>query len=64
MTTGRSFLTLFRGPAAPIGQRLLALAVVTALLCLAIANLRLRASWHEAEDGVLWTKTAEGLVAT
>jgi two-component system NtrC family sensor kinase len=64
MTTGRSFTTLFRGPAAPLGQRLLALAVVTALLCLAIANLRLRASWHEAEDGVLWTKTAEGLVAT
>ncbi len=64
MTTGRSFTTLLRGPAAPLGQRLLALAVVTALLCLAIANLRLRASWHEAEDGILWSKTAEGLVAT
>jgi two-component system NtrC family sensor kinase len=33
------------------------------LLVLALANLRARASWHEAEDGVLWTETPEGVVA-
>ncbi|HEY8549892.1 MAG TPA: ATP-binding protein [Vicinamibacterales bacterium] len=38
--------------------------VVTAvLLALAIANLRARATWHEAEDGVLWAQTVEGVVA-
>ena len=39
------------------------LAVVVALLSLAIANIRVRATWTEVEDGVLWSAGAEGLVA-
>jgi PAS domain S-box-containing protein len=39
------------------------LAVVVALLSLAIANIRVRATWSEVEDGVLWSAGAEGLVA-
>jgi PAS domain S-box-containing protein len=49
------------------GQALLRLtaqlAVVVALLCLAAANIYLRATWSEAEDGVLWTANADGVVA-
>jgi hypothetical protein len=29
-------------------------AVVAALLCLAVANIAVRATWSELEDGVLW----------
>ena len=39
------------------------LAVVAALLCLAAANIRLRASWTELEDGVLWTTEAGAVAA-
>ena len=39
------------------------LAVVAALLCLAAANIRLRASWTELEDGVLWRTEAGAVVA-
>ena len=49
------------------GQALLRLtaqlAVVVALLCLAAANIYVRATWSEAEDGVLWTANADGVVA-
>jgi two-component system NtrC family sensor kinase len=38
------------------------LAVILALLCLAIANISVRATWSELEDGVLWQQTAEGLI--
>jgi membrane-associated protease RseP (regulator of RpoE activity) len=38
------------------------LGVVVALLCLAAANIYVRATWSEPEDGVLWTATAEGVV--
>src|SRR5688500_6927498 len=38
------------------------MAVVLALLCLAAANIHLRSTWSEMEDGVLWSKTVEGLV--
>ena len=38
------------------------LAVVVGLLCLAAANIYVRATWSEPEDGVLWTATAEGVV--
>ena len=41
----------------------LALAVVAALLSLAAANIFLRASWHEVEDGILWAAGPEGVVA-
>ena len=44
------------------GQALLAVGVVAVLLCLMLANV-LRASWTEAEDGVLWVERPEGLVA-
>ena len=37
--------------------------VVGALLCLGIANISARATWHAVEDGVLWTAQAEGVVA-
>jgi len=37
--------------------------VVSALLCLGAANIASRATWHEVEDGVLWTSRAEGVVA-
>ncbi len=37
--------------------------VVAALLCLGIANISARATWHAVEDGVLWTAQPEGVVA-
>ena len=37
--------------------------VVALLLTLGIANIASRASFSEAEDGVLWTRSAEGVVA-
>ncbi len=43
---------------------LLAVAVVAALLCLAAANLVVRANWDEVEDGVLWQVQPEGLMAS
>jgi PAS domain S-box-containing protein len=45
------------------GRNSLALAVVACLLALAAANISLRASWHEVEDGVLWANRPEGVVA-
>jgi PAS domain S-box-containing protein len=41
----------------------LAVATVAVLLCLGVANIVLRASWHEVEDGVLWAQQPEGVVA-
>ena len=38
--------------------------VVALLLALGIANIVSRATFSEAEDGVLWTRSAEGVVAT
>jgi PAS domain S-box-containing protein len=37
--------------------------VVSALLCLGIANITSRATWQEVEDGVLWAERPEGVVA-
>jgi PAS domain S-box-containing protein len=34
--------------------------VVSALLCLGIANITARATWQEVEDGVLWSSGPEG----
>jgi two-component system NtrC family sensor kinase len=45
------------------GRNSLALGVVACLLALAAANISLRASWHEVEDGVLWVGRPEGVVA-
>src|SRR5262245_13637328 len=41
----------------------LPLAVVSALLCLGVANIKARATWHEVEDGVLWLQRGDGVVA-
>jgi two-component system, NtrC family, sensor kinase len=38
-------------------------AVVVALLCLAVANIAVRATWSELEDGVLWRPQGEGVTA-
>src|SRR6188768_2390024 len=39
------------------------LAVVALLLCLAVANLYVRSTWSEPEDGVRWATTPDGVVA-
>ncbi|MBA3295946.1 MAG: PDZ domain-containing protein, partial [Acidobacteria bacterium] len=39
------------------------LVVVAALVCLAAANVAVRASWQEMEDGVLWDETTGALTA-
>ena len=41
----------------------LPLLVVSALLCLGVANIVGRATWRTVEDGVLWKSAAPGLVA-
>jgi PAS domain S-box-containing protein len=38
-------------------------AVVVALLCLAVANIAVRATWSEVEDGVLWKQQGAALTA-
>jgi two-component system, NtrC family, sensor kinase len=45
------------------GRSAFALAIVTVLLTLGLANMALRARWHEVEDGVLWGSRAEGVTA-
>ena len=45
------------------GVSLLAVGVVSVLLCLAAANVLVRANWTEVEDGVLWSTQSHGLVA-
>ena len=44
-------------------RALLAVGVVSVLVCLAVANAVVRANWSEVEDGVLWVERAQGLVA-
>jgi PAS domain S-box-containing protein len=39
------------------------LLVLAVLLCLGAANVALRATWHEVEDGVLWTDQGGNVVA-
>ena len=41
-----------------------ALAVVVVLLVLGAANIYVRATWQEVEDGVLWMTRAQGVTAT
>ncbi|MQA29148.1 MAG: PDZ domain-containing protein [Luteitalea sp.] len=45
------------------GRPALAVAVVVVLIALGIANIAMRAQWHEVEDGVLWGARAEGVTA-
>jgi PAS domain S-box-containing protein len=40
-----------------------ALAVVLVLLGLGLANIYIRATWHEVEDGVLWVARTDGVTA-
>jgi two-component system, NtrC family, sensor kinase len=37
--------------------------VTVVLLCLGVANIRMRATWREVEDGVLWAAQPQGVVA-
>jgi two-component system, NtrC family, sensor kinase len=37
--------------------------VAAVLLCLAVANIAVRATWNEVEDGVLWTPVGADIVA-
>ncbi len=43
-------------------RSLLAFALVGTLLVFGVANIALRATWHRAEDGVLWDTRPEGVV--
>jgi hypothetical protein len=57
-----------RRPGAAAGQPSVlgwfaALAVVVVLLVLGAANVYVRATWREVEDGVLWMKRAQGITA-
>ena len=45
------------------GVALLAVVVVSVLLCLAAANVVVRGNWSEVEDGVWWAEQPAGLVA-
>lgn len=47
----------------PLLRTVTTTAVVVALLSLGAANVALRATWHEIEDGVLWVGRPEGVVA-
>ena len=45
------------------GRAALAVIVTAALLTLVVANIAVRFSWVEVEDGILWEARAEGVVA-
>src|SRR4029453_14448082 len=53
-----------RAPMVAMWTRLAAQsAVVALLLCLAVANITVRRSWSEMEDGVLWLTEGDQVVA-
>lgn len=62
-STSLGFQELYRWLRAGWGVSLLAASVVAILLCLAAANVVVRANWNEVEDGVLWVERSEGLYA-
>ena len=62
-STSLGFQELYRWLRAGWGVSLLAVSVVAILLCLAAANVVVRANWNEVEDGVLWGERSEGLYA-
>ena len=62
-STPSSFGELNQWLRAGWGGALLAVGVVAALLCLAAANVVVRANWNEVEDGALWVERSQGLVA-
>jgi PAS domain S-box-containing protein len=46
------------------GRLAVALTFVATLFCLGAANIALRASWNEVEDGVLWRGSPQGVTAS
>ena len=53
-----------RAPMVAMWTRLAAqAAVVAVLLCLAVANITVRRTWTEMEDGVLWVSEGDQVVA-
>src|SRR5262249_21928498 len=47
----------------PWGRSIFALVVAATLVVLGVANIVVRAQWHEVEDGVFWGARAEGVTA-
>src|SRR5665647_2517466 len=48
---------------AAVTPALLTVAITAILLSLGLANIVIRATWHEADDGVLWVSRVEGVTA-
>src|SRR5438067_1642944 len=47
----------------PWGRSIFAVAIVAAMSALGVANIVVRAQWHQVEDGVFWGTRAEGVTA-
>ena len=47
----------------PWGRSIFAVSIVVVLFALGVANIVVRAQWHEVEDGVFWGARAEGVTA-
>src|SRR5437899_6276491 len=62
--TGSGRLDRVEGRLLAWGRPAFAVVVVVVLIVLGVANVVMRARWHEVEDGVLWSARAEGVVAT
>ncbi len=62
-SSSRWIAALTQSPLVGAGRPALPIVVVSALLCLGAANIMMRATWQEMEDGVLWTARAQGVVA-
>src|SRR5687768_16422299 len=63
MQSGRLVASLRLFGLRAVVRALLPIVVAASLLVLVIANVRVRAGWLEAEDGVLWVASSEGVVA-
>jgi PAS domain S-box-containing protein len=63
MDVGRLLASLRLFGLRAVVRALVPVVVAASLLVLVIANVRVRAGWLEAEDGVLWSASAEGVVA-
>jgi two-component system NtrC family sensor kinase len=53
-----------RARSSTVSGTVLGLVLVVVLLPLGVANVVLRAGWHEVEDGVLWVARTDGVVAS
>jgi two-component system, NtrC family, sensor kinase len=64
VTVSGRFGTRWRWPPWPaLASASITLGVVAILLTLGLANIIIRATWHEADDGVLWVNRVEGVTA-